>query len=111
MMGMFEKVLENGAVAILKRETALELIREKHLEKLELMAFHWDGLVVGLGLDFEWAWDVELIQKFLNENGVRLVREELEFYGLESKPFPIFILKDGWNKALCVAPVTGSGSV
>ena len=92
-------------VAILTREKALEIIKEKGLEKAELWGLRMGGeLCYSLGVNYSWSWPYKKIQKGLRRIGVAFIKDELEFYATDIDPFPLFVLKNGVDKAVCVSP-------
>jgi hypothetical protein len=95
---------EDGYTAILTREQALKIIKAMGLEKVELTCIRYGTLYFALSHMHEWCWDTTLIERELNKFSIPLIRKELEFYVSTVDSYPLFILKEGWDKAVCVAP-------
>ena len=102
---MFIWMAEDQITGLLTREKALEIIRATSLEKVELGSFRsGETLYFTLGLKYMWAWDSNMIDRELKKFDIPTIRDELEFYGSTVDSFPLFVLKKGWDKAVCVSP-------
>ena len=101
----FIRMSDDHVTGILTREKALEVIEERGLEKVKLESFRSGTLYFTLGLHYSWAWEESKIRRELSRFKIPLVREELEFYASTVDSYPLFVLKEGWDKAVCVAPI------
>jgi hypothetical protein len=101
----FIRISDDKATGILTRDKALEIIKANTLEKVELTSFNYAGDVCfTLSLKHTWAWHTDLIRRELSRFHIPLVREDLEFYASTVDSYPLFVLKKGWDKAVCVSP-------
>jgi len=101
----FIQMSDDHVTAILTREKALEIIKANGLEKVELTSFYNAGtLHFTLSLKHGWAWDTEMIRRELSRFNIPLIRDELEFYASTVDSYPLFVLKKGFDKAICVSP-------
>lgn len=114
---MFIRLADDRFTGVLTRENALKIIEEKNLEKVQLGSFRSDG-VMYFTLEFGhlclWAWSVDLIRRELKELDyplkkmgawtLPLILKDLEFYASTVDSYPLFVLKKGFDKAICVSP-------
>ena len=102
---VFLSIAKDRTAGVLPREKALGFIKERGLLKVTLGSFyHEDKLYLTLGHQNSWAWDTTLISRELNPYNICLNLKKLEFYAVVAKSFPLFILKEGWGRAVVVCP-------
>jgi len=101
----FISLSDDRVTGVLSRDKALEIIKNKKLTRVKLGSFNSAGILYfTLSLPYEWAWNTEMIRRELNSFGIALIRDELQFYTATIGPYPLFILKQGFDKAICVSP-------
>lgn len=98
---------EDHSIAILHRDKAREIIKAKNLEKLDNLWSIRRGpgdLHLTINPLYPWSWSMKQIGNELKKFNIPFVREELEFFGSDVDSYPLFVLKEGFDKAIIIAP-------
>lgn len=104
---MFLSISKEREAAIVFREEALQFIKENGLMKVTLGSFYsGTRLYLTLGHQHDWAWDTTLIRSEFNQYNICFELEKLQFYAAPNESFPLFVLKEGWGRAVIVCPTT-----